>query len=209
MTTATYTTRLQAGLGMLDETRELLELWQPGDTTTDLYQRSLESGRFPTLSARRLRNVVAECFAPRFLANGAAPASLVRSIRGSITSSEFRQLCLIFTCRANEIASDFIQGVYWESYASGRTSISKEQARHFVDDANRDGHTSLPWSETTRKRVAGYLTGTLADFGLLEPAVRGERAPTTSMSKTSLTRRSLVQLSGLSSGWTGAMSWSS
>lgn len=175
MTTATYTTQLQAGLGMLDETRELLELWEPGDSTTDLYQRSLESGHFPSLSARRLRNLVAECFAPRFLANDGAPASLLRLIRDSLTSNEFRQLCLIYTCRANEIVSDFIRRVYWESYASGRTSIAKEQARQFVDEANRDGRTSAPWSDSTKKRVAGYLTGTLADFGLLEPAARGER----------------------------------
>lgn len=176
MTTATYTTQLQAGLGMLDETRELLDLWQPTDSTPSLYQRALDSGRFPTLSARRLRNIVAECFAPRFLSGDPAPAGFLKSIVDAITSNEFRQICLIHTCRANAIVGDFIRNVYWESYAAGRSTVAKQQAQEFVDTANRDGHTANPWSETTKKRVAGYLTGTLADFGMLEPAARADRA---------------------------------
>ena len=176
MTATVYTTQLQAGLGMLDETRELLELWKPSMTTTQLYQLALDSGRFHSLSARRLRNIVAECFAPRYLTNGGRPARLLKGTVHAINGNEFRQLCLIYTCRANPIVADFVRDVYWGAYAAGRSSISNRDAREFVETANRDGRTTAPWSDTTVKRVGGYLTGTLADYGLLEPTSRGDRA---------------------------------
>jgi len=69
-----YTTQLGAGLGLIAETRALLELWQTDMDVTALYQAALQSGRFPTISARRLRNIVVECFAPRYLANNGVPA---------------------------------------------------------------------------------------------------------------------------------------
>ena len=62
-----YTTQLQAGLGLVNETKTFLELWSPGMSANQLYQVALESGRFPTVTARRLRNIVVECFAPRYL----------------------------------------------------------------------------------------------------------------------------------------------
>lgn len=175
MTTAAYTTQLQAGLGMIDETRELLSLWAPEDNASMLYQRSLKSGRFPSLSARRLRNIVAECFSPRYMAEGDEVTAFLRDVADALSANEFRQLCLLYTCRANPIVADFIREVYWNSYAAGRTSITNAQSREFVDEAIRDGRTSVSWSATTRKRVAGYLTGTLADFGFLEGVGRGDR----------------------------------
>ncbi len=62
-----YTTQLGAGLGVIAETRILLDLWHPGMTSSALYQAALDSGDFPNATARRLRNMVAECFAPRYL----------------------------------------------------------------------------------------------------------------------------------------------
>ena len=62
-----YTTQLQAGLGLIEETRLLLDLYEPEMSTRDLFNKALESGLFPRVSARRLDNIVRECFAPRYL----------------------------------------------------------------------------------------------------------------------------------------------
>ena len=40
----------------------------------EVLQVALESGRFPTVTARRLRNIDGECFAPRHLVSGGTPA---------------------------------------------------------------------------------------------------------------------------------------
>jgi hypothetical protein len=44
-----YTTQFQAGLGMVEETRILLDLWQPGMTAPELFQQALDSGDFPNI----------------------------------------------------------------------------------------------------------------------------------------------------------------
>ena len=73
-----YTTQLQAGLGLIPETRLLLSLWKPGMSSPALYQAVLKSGEFPNVSARRLRNIVRECFAPRYLVADGRPAQYLK-----------------------------------------------------------------------------------------------------------------------------------
>jgi hypothetical protein len=175
MTTATYTAQLQAGLGMIEETRKLLDLWCEGMGGGALYQAALNSGHFPTVSARRLRNLVAEGFAPRYLQDGAAPAILLKALKDALSSREFEQLLFIYTSRANAILADFVREVYWAAYTSGRDVLTNDDARAFVVRANQDGKSPKGWSDGTIQRVAAYLTGCCADFGLLERGVRRVR----------------------------------
>lgn len=170
-----YTTQLQAGLGLINETKILLELWNPSMTVNELYQHSLDSGRFPNVTARRIRNIVVECFAPRYLAvtNGLVPAQYLQKLVSKITSAELIQLMFLFTCRANPILGDFIRQVYWARYEGGYTQITNEDARIFVERGIDDGKTVKRWSETTIRRVSAYLTGCCGDYGLL---ARGQRS---------------------------------
>lgn len=168
MTDRPYTTQLQAGLGMIHETTILLELWQPGMDSSRLFDAALSSGRFPNVSARRLRNVVSECFATRYLVRDALPARVLQAFNKSWPARDLHQLMFLFTCRANAILGDFIRDVYWGAYTSGRSELSTESAREFVVQANAAGKTSKQWAESTLRRVAAYLTGCCADFGLLE-----------------------------------------
>lgn len=170
-----YTTQLQAGLGMIAETRTLLELWQPGMSNTDLQQESLNSGHFPNITARRLRNIVSECFATRYLVDDGRPARHLKQLLGTLSSTELSQLMLLYTSRANPILRDFIAEVYWSSYEGGLPELSSEDARRFVERAIDDGKTSKRWSETTVRRMSAYLTGCCADFGLLESGTRSVR----------------------------------
>ncbi len=171
----TYTAQLQAGLGMVEETRLLLDLWQDGMDNAALHNAALESGRFPGMSARRLRNLVVECFAPRYLVHNAEPAKLLKALDQVLVSREREQLMFLFTCRANPILADFVREVYWSMYAAGHAALENEEARVFVTRANQDGKSTTPWSDDTIRRVAGYLTGCCADFGLLERGVRRVR----------------------------------
>ncbi|MFH2063611.1 MAG: DUF1819 family protein [Pseudomonadota bacterium] len=170
-----YTTQLQAGLGVIDETRMILNLWQPGMKTSELYQAALDSGIFPNVTARRLRNIVAECFAPRYLVKDDYPAALLKDLKNSLSSTELTQLFFLFTTRANPILADFVKKVYWVKYAGGQDSISNEDAKNFVIEANQNGKTIRYWSESTIKKVSSYLTGCCADFGLLEKGRKSNR----------------------------------
>ncbi len=170
-----YTTQLGAGLGMIPETLILLDLWQVGMSGQQLNQAALESGRFPNMSARRLRNFVAECFVPRYLRSNAKPALLIQRLRDVMARRELEQLMFICTCRANPILADFVRDVYWNHYASGRQVISNDDARAFVIRAKQEGRTTTAWSENLVRRVSAYLTGCCADFGLLDSSTKGTR----------------------------------
>lgn len=172
----TYTTKLQAGLGLIPETQSLLDLWQPGMDSSALLQTALSSGEFPTMTARRLRNIVSEGFAPRYLTNGAEPAKLLRTLSGNVSSQAQKQLLFLFTCRANNILADFVREVYWARYAAGSSVVSKDDAVEFVEAAVSDGKTTTRWSESTIRRVSSYLLGACADFGMLGPIKVGARS---------------------------------
>lgn len=170
-----YTTQLQAGLGLVDETRTLLDLWAPGMTAHQLHQVALESGRFPKVTARRLRNIVVECFAPRYLVNGGTPAAHLKRLSAAISTADLTQLMLVFTSRANPVLGDFVRQVYWARYAGGYTHITNDDARSFVERGIDDGKMVKRWSESTIRRVSAYLTGCCADYGLLERGLRSSR----------------------------------
>ncbi|MCL4264725.1 MAG: DUF1819 family protein [Anaerolineae bacterium] len=168
MKSPTYTSTMNSGLGKIEETRILLNLWQPHFNTTELQQVALSSGYFPTISARRLRNLIVESFAPCYLRDRGAPAIRLQKLAGAVTNKEFEQLLFIYNGRAHPIFADFVTQLYWPSYAAGRETISTEEAYDFVIRAIEDGKTTTTWSENTSRRVARYLTGYCADFGLLE-----------------------------------------
>jgi hypothetical protein len=140
-----------------------------------LLKKVLESGHLPNVSARRLRNIVSECFYPRYLRGEPPPALFLQKIRAKLSANEIKQLLFVYTCRANPILNDFVKEVYWAAYTAGRDSISNEDAEKFVIRANQDGKTRKPWSENTIRRVSGYLPGCCADFGLLEGGVKKSR----------------------------------
>ena len=167
-----YTTQLSAGLGLLTETRALFEVYQPGMSTKELYEAALSSGLFPLITARRLRNIVVECFAPRYLRDKKVAARL-KFLADRLTPEEFNQICLIYTTRANPILSDFIRQVYWANYAASHNHLSLQEAQLFVTNSVREGKTQKPWSDTTIKRISSYLVGCCVDYGLLKSIGRG------------------------------------
>jgi len=139
-----------------------------------LYEKALESGLFPMVSARRLRNIVVECFAPRYIKTSGAEH--IKRLAAHLSSSAINQIFLIYTAPANEILQDFIQEIYWDRYSGGRDSISTDDAKDFVGYAVREGKTQKPWSETTIKRVSSYLIGCCADYGMLSAGRGSKRA---------------------------------
>ncbi len=144
-------------------------------TSSQLQQLALKSGRFPTIAARRLRNIIAECFAPRYLVDNGEPARQLKQLLPYLSSVEFQQLLLLFTCRANIILGDFIRQVYWERYAGGYSEITNDDARKFVEKAIDQDRMAKRWSENMVSRVSGYLTGCCADYGMLERGQKSRR----------------------------------
>lgn len=144
-------------------------------TTQNLYQAALSSGRFPGVTARRLRNEVVECFAPRYLVDDAQPAKTLKVLQEKLSASELKLLFLFFTARANEILGDFLREVYWPRYAGGYSELTRHDAERFVIRAIDDGKTIKRWSDSTVRRVSAYILGCCGDYGLLSAASGGKR----------------------------------
>lgn len=160
-----YTTQLQAGLGLIEETKLILSIYEFGMSVAELHETSLKSGLFPLVSARRLRNIIAECFSPRYLKPDVA--QYLKKLNITLTAPSFNQFLLVFTALANQILFDFIIEIYWNRYSSGRDTLSTDDAMDFVTNGVREGKTQKIWSDTTIKRVSSYLIGCCADYGML------------------------------------------
>jgi hypothetical protein len=174
---ARYTTQFQAGLGMIPETLDLLRLWEPGMIPARLAERVIKDGLFSRTTARRARNLAVEMFAPRYLSDHGVPAARLKFLLGNrFTHEALVQLCFLYTARAQQILADFVTEIYWPKYSAGASSVSRQDAEKFVLRGLDSGRMSIRWSESTVKKVSGYLLGCCADFGLVAESGRSERA---------------------------------
>ena len=83
-----------------------------------LYDVALSSGVFPGVTARRLRNVVVECFAPRYLVDSGAPARHLQMLLDRLPMPQIAELMFLFTARA----------VYWQTLFETSTGRSTRLA---------------------------------------------------------------------------------
>lgn len=172
-----YTTQLQAGLGMVTETLDLLRLWEPGLIPANLAERAVETGLFSRATARRARNLVAEMFAPRYLGEGGAVASRLKTLlERRFPHDALVQLFFLQTARAQQVLRDFVIEVYWPKYMAGAVALTRADAEGFIHRALDAGRMQKRWSESTIRRVSGYLLGCCIDFGLLASGRSNERA---------------------------------
>lgn len=163
-----YNTNLSKAQGLISETVELLELWQPGMTAVDLKARVKETGALDRATDTRVKDVVTRGFAQRYLIDEGKPAAwLKRLVVAGINRSALRQIILIYTARHNAIFHDFITSVYWRKATSGNGEVAKADTRDFLERAVLTGHIQPRWADSMMERVTRYLLGTLEDFQMI------------------------------------------
>mgnify|MGYP001478803124 CR=1 FL=1 len=174
--TVKYDTNLAMGLGLIDETKVLLDAWEPPMSAIELYEGILESGALSRISAYRLRNIIVRAFGNRYLADDGKPALALKRLVNVLSSSQLEQLFFLYTARANTIFADFVRQVYWPAYQSAVSFLTKAMAEEFIWRAINDGKTPSRWADGQVMRVGRYLTGCCTDFGLLGPPSTAGRA---------------------------------
>jgi hypothetical protein len=171
-----YTTNLSKAQGMVPETLELLEVWEPGMSVADLKARVRSMGALGKATQVRVDDLVGRGFAQRFLIEGGKPALWLRQLLNTnAPRGLLRQLALLYTARANLILHDFIREVYWTKYASHAGEVTKQDARDFIERAVGRGALERRWSDSMVERVTRYLLGTLVDFELIADNRFGQR----------------------------------
>lgn len=161
-----YTTQLQAGHSLIEETKTLLHIWEDGMKSKDLYESALNQGVLPNFSADRLKRIVVKCFTPRFLKEKNVASNLKKLIH-SLTPKEQSFLIFLYTARSNAILYDFIIDVYWKKYLSNQDYISISDGIEFIRTGLAKNKTPQNWSESTIKQLANSLINSLVDFDFL------------------------------------------
>lgn len=170
-----YTTELSKGQGAISETLTLLEHWEPGIGVDELTEQVMDAGALGRSTATRTRDLITRVFARRYLADEGRPARVLQSLQDRLSLATLKQFMLVYTARQHDILHDFITEVYWPKYGAGAEEIGRDDARSFIEEAHAMGIIDPGWSETMVVRVARYLVGTLADFGLLEEGRQSTR----------------------------------
>ena len=171
-----YTTNLSKAQGMVPETFELLEIWEPGMSAAALKAQVRLQGALGKDTQVRVDDLVGRGFSQRFLIDHGKPAKWLKQLLQDRTpKGVMRQLILIYTARANLILRDFICDVFWVKCSSGAGEVTKQDALDFIGGAVNRGSLDRAWSETMVERVARYLLGTLVDFELIEGNQYGQR----------------------------------
>lgn len=172
----TYTVSLAKGQGMIDETMALFSLWKPGMTAAELGNRAVQEGAFARGTAKRIKDMVRGQFGPRFIGNNGKAAKQIKIlIETGGRVQNLKQIFFLHTARANAVLYDFVCEVYWLAYEAGRDFLSKADALNFLKIAADNGRLPNKWSEIMINRIASYLGGCLADFGLLENVKKSSR----------------------------------
>lgn len=163
-----YRIMLQAGCGIVQESRLILGTWKPGMDVGELCIRLRDQGAFPNLASRSLENLVKRGFAPRYLVENERPALTLKSLLPVVSNADWTQLAFLYSARAVRLLGDFVREIYWPHYAAGNHSVSLVESRDFVRRAANEVSRERPWSEGIIARNGGDLLKSLGDFGLAE-----------------------------------------
>jgi len=171
-----YTTAISKGAGMIEETRRLLEYWNPDESLEDFTDRVQNQGLLGNATAYRTRDVVRRVFAPRFLKPTDKPARILQNILSSKLSGRvFTEMLFLFTARKDPLVYDFTIREFWPAVRRGRSIMDTDPMLSFLSAAHYDGRLENQWSVNVSVRIARCMLGLLRDVGFLREVTRGRK----------------------------------
>lgn len=171
-----YTTAISKGAGMIDETRRLLNEWDPNESLDGFTMRVQDEGLLGNATAYRTRDVVRRVFAPRYLRPTNKPAHILKKVVSSpLPGRVFTELVFVFTARQDPLVYDFTIREFWPAVRRRRVIMDTDPILSFLSEAHYDGRLENQWSENVSVRIARCLLGLFRDVGFLREVVRGRR----------------------------------
>ncbi len=171
-----YSMELHKVSGLVPETIALLAVWRPGMSGRELAELAVRENVLGKASASRVKDVVLEGFAKRYLRPDESPAATLKALVSAAAGlPRLKQLFLVHTCRNQAVLRDFLTVVYWPLARAGHERVEKAEAMRFLRDAFHSERIAGRWSEPTVDRVAQGIFKCLEDFGLLRKVRAGSR----------------------------------
>jgi hypothetical protein len=96
-----YTIAICKGAGLVDETRQLINHWRPGEEVKGFVRRVQEEDLLGRYTAYRARDIARRVFARRFLIPSDRPARILkRMVDRGLPHKTFTEMLFLFACRA-------------------------------------------------------------------------------------------------------------
>ena len=166
-----YTVNIQKGGAMLDDTRQVIEVWDDAEDPAANMHRIAEANLLGKTSRKRSDDVLRRIIGPRYVTPGPEVIPALRSLRDDPRA--FREACFYETARDEQLLAAFAEGPIFDWYSDGRIGVTVDEAKAWLESLTRSGE--LPeWTDTVRTKVARGLLAALRDFGVLNGAVRKE-----------------------------------
>lgn len=164
-----YTTALAQAQGIIPESLELFEAWNPGEARPDFVNRALSDGMLSSATQRRAKNILKEGFASRFLSEPAihAAPALRKLVLEGLSQSKLHPIFLIYAFRQHLIVREFLTEIYWPRVRASSDSVAKRDTLELIERGESIGRFRKTWSPSVKNRVSGYALGVAHDFGLV------------------------------------------
>lgn len=166
-----YTVNIQKGGAMLDDTRQVIEVWDDAEDPASNMHRIAEGNLLGKTSRKRSDDVLRRIIGPRFVTPGPEIIPALRLLRNDARA--FREACFYETARDELLLAAFAEGPIFDWHSTGRIGVTVDETKVWLESLTRAG--DLPeWTDTVRTKVSRGLLAALRDFGVLSGAVRKE-----------------------------------
>jgi hypothetical protein len=165
----TYKTLLTHGGAVIDETRILLDLFNPQIDINRWVEEIIKENALGKVSRARTSEIINRYFLARYV-NG-YPKDAWKPLKilcsKGVDLPIIRSIMYYHTAKIDDFLFDFVADEVFERYYSGRTDISADDVYRFIEASVQD-RFEKPWSESVKGRLSRGIMSVLRDFGILE-----------------------------------------
>ena len=170
--TTSYTTRLLKGGAVLEDTRRIVELWDPQLEPRANLERLSAENPLGKRSRSRLDDLLYWVIQRRFVEPG---PHVIPALRGLLHDHRaFREACYYEASRDDALVAEFVEARLWDWWQRGRLAVGVDDVLGWLEGLTDSGRAPA-WSDSVRTRLAQGLLSTLRDFGILTGAPRCHR----------------------------------
>lgn len=164
----TFSSRIIKGGALLEDTKRLVESWDPNEDEGHNLRRILGSGGLAKSGARQEDLLAA--LRRRYVEGGPHVIGALKALAHDPRA--FREACYYETCRSDELLASFAAGpLFSRCWGDGRSDLAVDDVIRWLRSEPRVSD----WGECTTRRVAQGILSALRDFGILEGTKGGRR----------------------------------
>jgi hypothetical protein len=168
-----FTSNIQKGGALLDDTRRVVEVWDPGTVPAENLARIAGANLLAKASGVRVDDVLLRIIRPRFVDPGPHVLPALKGLLGDTRA--FTEACYYETARDDPLLAAFAEGPLWSWWQDGRVRVDIAEVTAWLAKLAAAGDTPA-WSDSVRTKVARGLLSALRNFGILQGSIRKEFA---------------------------------